>query len=155
MHYGRRSVRFVLESSTGRLALAVGVILIAVAIGFVLRLRNGRQRSVSPQGPRLSDVLGAGTPAPASPSGVTVVQVSSAVCSPCRATARTWNRVAGSENHVEIDIEQRPDVAERLSVWRTPTSFLFDRDGALVARVDGAPNVDQATRAFREAGATA
>lgn len=147
-----------LDTTAGRLVIILVVLAVATAIGFLLRARNGRQRQVSPRGPVLRDVLGAAdgasAVAPDLAPGVTVVQVSSAVCSPCRATARTWNRVAGPDHHVEIDIEQRPDVAELLSVWRTPASFVFDSDGVLVTRVDGAPNLDQATRAYREAGAT-
>ena len=143
-----------LETTAGRLVIIVAMLAIATAIGLLLRARNGRQRKVSSRGPVLSDVVGeADTLTPELAAGVTVVQVSSAVCSPCRATARTWQRVAGPTHHVEIDIEQRPEVAELLSVWRTPASFVFDTDGVLVTRVDGAPNIEQATRAYREAGA--
>lgn len=144
-----------LETSAGRVVVALAVLALATAIGLLLRSRNGRLRRVSGQAPTLRDVLGPpGGTVPTSPSEATVVQISSAVCAPCRATARTWHRVAGVENHVEIDIEQRPDVAALLSVWRTPTSFVFDSRGALVSRIDGAPDRDRAALAYQDAQST-
>lgn len=145
-----------LESAGGRVVLAVVVIVIATAVGLLLRARNGRSRAVDAGAPSLADVLGKdglGSDAllTSGDPGATVVQISAAVCSPCRATARVWQRTAGPGHHVELDIEQHPGVAELLSVWRTPASFVFDADGALVARIDGTPDLTSARSVLREA----
>ncbi|TGO05248.1 TlpA family protein disulfide reductase [Serinibacter arcticus] len=141
-----------LESTGPRVVLALVVLAIATAVGLLLRARDGRRRAVGSGGPRLGDVLGPDAArGRAGGAGVTVVQISAAVCSPCRATARLWQRVAGPEHHVEIDVEHRPEVAELLSVWRTPASFVFDPDGILVARINGTPDLTRATAVLREA----
>ncbi|MFE2431487.1 thioredoxin family protein [Streptomyces sp. NPDC059373] len=72
----------------------------------------------------------------------TLVQFSSAFCSPCRATRRTLDEVAGMVDgvrHVEIDAEAHLDLVRRLAILKTPTVLVLDGDGAVVRRAAGQP----------------
>lgn len=72
---------------------------------------------------------------------VTLLQFSTEVCSPCRATHGVLSRIASETDavaHVDIDITHRPDLAARFSVLQTPTTLILDRDGAILARIGGA-----------------
>lgn len=72
----------------------------------------------------------------------TLVQFSSAFCAPCRATRRTLAEVAGMVEgvaHIEIDAEAHLDLVRRLSILKTPTVLVLDRDGAVTRRAAGQP----------------
>jgi thiol-disulfide isomerase/thioredoxin len=72
----------------------------------------------------------------------TLVQFSSAFCSPCRATRHVLREVAGMVDgviHVEIDAESRLDLVRRLDVMRTPTTFVLGPDGLITHRASGQP----------------
>lgn len=126
-------------SGTG-LVVLIAALVVATALGLVLRARNGRVRTVS----------GAGSPdgwaftgsAPEGGEQVLLLQLSSPVCTPCRQTAGVLGDLAAGEpgvRHVEIDVADRPDVARALSVMRTPTTVGFDRTGRELLRVSGVP----------------
>jgi thiol-disulfide isomerase/thioredoxin len=72
---------------------------------------------------------------------VTLVQLSSPVCSACVAMRRASTELVASDAtvaHVEIDVVDEPDVARRHSVYSTPTTLVLDRDGHVRARLIGA-----------------
>ncbi|MER7715070.1 thioredoxin family protein [Streptomyces werraensis] len=72
----------------------------------------------------------------------TLVQFSSAFCTPCRATRRVLGEVAAmvpGVAHVEIDAEARLDLVRRLGVERTPTVLVLDAEGRVVRRAAGQP----------------
>jgi thiol-disulfide isomerase/thioredoxin len=134
---------------TRLLGLAVAVVVLVAAIGFGLwrRRRDGRVRTVADDVShrRQLAALGVeqGTPA-------TLLQFSSAFCAPCRATRVTCARFATQHTgvrHVEVDAESRLDAVRALGVWRTPTVFVVDADGRIVARVTGQPSRDQLAQA--------
>lgn len=75
-------------------------------------------------------------------SRATLVQFSTAFCSPCRATRRILTEVADlvdGVSHVEIDAESRLDLVRRLDVRRTPTTFVLDPAGQITHRASGQP----------------
>jgi thiol-disulfide isomerase/thioredoxin len=76
----------------------------------------------------------------------TLVQFSSAFCSPCRATrlllADVADRTPGI-SHVEIDAESHLDLVRRLGVVRTPTVFVLDATGRIKHRASGLPTRHQ------------
>lgn len=75
---------------------------------------------------------------------VTFLQLSSGFCAPCRATRRVLERVVDTGDgvaHVEVDVADRPDLAERFAVTQTPTVVVLDAAGAPVARVTGVPTL--------------
>ena len=128
-------------------AVVVGTLLLACALGVVLRLRAGRVRAVAHRaGSDAADGWRlAGTTA--GPSGrVLLLQLSSPVCAPCRQAAAVLGELSADTaglRHVEIDVTDRPEVARELGVLRTPTVVAFDRAGAELLRVSGVPRVPQ------------
>jgi thiol-disulfide isomerase/thioredoxin len=78
---------------------------------------------------------------------VTFVQLSSRFCRPCRAAQQVLARVAASSEgvrHVDVDVNDHLDLAERLAVRSTPTVLVLDGDGVERTRVVGAPSLAQA-----------
>lgn len=76
-------------------------------------------------------------------SRATLVQFSSAFCTPCRATRALLSDVSSRRDDVEfveIDAESHLDLVRQLDVVRTPTVFVLDRDGVIVRRASGQPN---------------
>ncbi|MFI7605916.1 TlpA family protein disulfide reductase [Micromonospora sp. NPDC049366] len=135
--------------------VVVGVLTLATAFGWWRRRRDGRLRVVAaathPAHPadETAAVLAA---LGVRPGGVTLVQFSSAVCAPCRATRRILDDV---ERHVdgvrllEVDVEHHLDAVRALDVWRTPTVLVVDADGRVVRRASGVPVRDELVATVR------
>ncbi|EID54519.1 thioredoxin family protein [Saccharomonospora xinjiangensis] len=145
---------------TGILVLA-GTLTVGVLAGALLSLRNGRIRRPTMLSATPSEFSEpSATPAtehehrpnrlPAAvadllaPDAVTLVQLSSTFCAPCRHARAVLSTVAaGTERlrHVELDLTERPEVAEALRVLRTPTTIAFEADGTELLRVGGVPKL--------------
>lgn len=72
---------------------------------------------------------------------VTLVQLSSPVCSACAAMRRVGTALVTADPtvaHREIDVVDEPEVARRHSVFTTPTTLVLDREGRVRARLIGA-----------------
>ena len=72
----------------------------------------------------------------------TLLQFSSAFCTPCRATRVVLGDVAGmveGVRHVEVDAESHLDLVRRLDITRTPTVLVLDAGGRIRSRATGAP----------------
>jgi thiol-disulfide isomerase/thioredoxin len=125
---------------TGLFAL-LGALVVAGVLAWWLRSREGRIRSTGVPAP------GAGLPdavraALAAGPAVTLVQISTTFCAPCRHARAVLNQLAGSTaglTHVELDVTDRPEVAVSLGVLRTPTTVAFTSDGTELLRVGGVP----------------
>ena len=79
-------------------------------------------------------------------SRVTLVQFSSAFCSPCRATRMLLEDVTENMSdvtYVEIDAEANLELVRTLDIRSTPTTLFLDRNGHEVGRAAGAPKRDQ------------
>jgi len=73
---------------------------------------------------------------------VTLVQFSSAFCTPCRATRALLTDITADLNdvvHVDIDAEKNLDLVRRLDVRSTPTTLVLNGAGVEVGRAVGAP----------------
>ena len=106
----------------------VGLVAFATVLGMLWRTSQGRVRSAAG---RVDDIELGGR--------ATLLQLSSEVCAPCRATARVLGDLTDADvRHVEVDITDRPDLVSRFNVLQTPTTFILDRDGAVRARIGGA-----------------
>lgn len=118
----------------------VATLVLATAVGLVLRSRNGRLRTggIATGGWALAGASASGS------NRVLLLQLSSPVCSPCRQTAALLTEFSGRRPgvvHREIDVAERPDVARELSVMRTPTVVAFGPDGSELVRVSGVPRL--------------
>jgi len=75
-------------------------------------------------------------------SRVTLVQFSSAFCTPCRATRALLTDITADLSdvkHVDIDAEKNLDLVRRLDIRSTPTTLVLDKSGVEVGRSVGAP----------------
>lgn len=137
---------------TGVLVL-VGTLVLAGAAGLALRSREGRIRGVG----KAPEPLVAGLPEDVRrvldpDAAVTLVQLSTTFCAPCRHARRLLNDLAaGTErlHHAELDLTHRPDLARALSVLRTPTTLAVDARGTELLRVGGVPNRDALLSALK------
>jgi thiol-disulfide isomerase/thioredoxin len=112
--------------------ILLGLVAVATVLGLIWRASQGRVRQASGQ---IAGVeLG---------SQATLLQLSSEVCAPCRATAKVLGgiREAGVR-HVEVDIADRPDLASQFNILQTPTTLILDATGAVRARIGGAVRRD-------------
>jgi len=84
-------------------------------------------------------------------SRATLVQFSSAFCTPCRATrVLLENIVAQMEDvkHVEVDAEANLELVRELNILSTPTTLILDSKGREVGRAVGAPKREQVIHAL-------
>ena len=72
-------------------------------------------------------------------SRVTLVQFSSAFCTPCRTTRALLS---------QIDAEANLDLVNRLNILSTPTTLILDKSGTEVGRAVGAPKRDEVLAAI-------
>jgi len=131
---------------TGALVL-IGTLVVAGAAGLILRSRSGRVRT-APVSSLPADVRGVLDPAAA----VTLVQLSTTFCAPCRHTRVLLSDLASRTSglhHAEIDLTERPELARELSVLRTPTTLAIDGSGRELLRVGGVPKRDSLLAALQ------
>jgi thiol-disulfide isomerase/thioredoxin len=126
----------------------IGALVVAGALVWLLQAREGRIKQAS-------TVPAAGLPEPVRAvlaSGVTLVQVSTTFCAPCRHARAVLSRLADTTaglTHVELDVTERPEIATSLGVFRTPTTVAFTSDGTELLRVGGVPKQDTLIDALR------
>lgn len=87
---------------------------------------------------------------------VTLVQLSTTFCAPCRHARAVLEQLARRTDgleHTDLDITNRPEVATGLGVFRTPTTLAFDSQGNELARVSGVPRgaqLDELVQTLRQ-----
>jgi thiol-disulfide isomerase/thioredoxin len=136
---------------TGLLAL-LGALVVAGVLALWLRSREGRIRGAAAVQAQPGTL-----PAPvravlADGSTVTLVQVSTTFCAPCRQARAVLHQLAGDTAglaHAELDVTNQPEVAVSLGVLRTPTTLAFTSDGTELLRVGGVPRKDTLIDALR------
>jgi thiol-disulfide isomerase/thioredoxin len=110
----------------------------AAAVGLAWRSRTGRVRTAGRD--TATNDLGLATDSLG--TAATLVQFSTAYCSRCPSTARQLAAIADDYDgvrHVEIDLADRPELADRFHVLQTPTTLILDAGGAATARIGGVP----------------
>lgn len=122
------------------------VVLLTLAVGLLagaaLRAREGRIRPADGATPAegLPDIVAASL---AAAPAVTLVQISTHFCSPCRHARERLSALADRTEklaHVDIDVTHRVEVAQALGVLRTPTTIAFTAEGVELLRVGGVPD---------------
>jgi len=84
-------------------------------------------------------------------SRATLVQFSSAFCTPCRATRTLLENVVADMpdvRHMDIDAEEHLDLVRKLDIRSTPTTLILNAKGVEVGRAVGAPKRDQVLTAL-------
>jgi thiol-disulfide isomerase/thioredoxin len=122
------------------------VLVIATAYGLWYQRSRGKVVVKSDKGLITPQMIGA-----ALGTRVTLVQFSSAFCSPCRATRMLLEDVAQDLSdvaYVEIDAEANLELVRKLDIRSTPTTLFVDRNGHEVGRAAGAPKRDQVLSAI-------
>lgn len=122
----------------------LATLLLATAAGVALRARNGRVRRGT----------GSGLAGWGEPGAVVLLQLSSPVCAPCRQARGVLAALAAATpglRHVEVDVSERPELAARLGVMRTPTTVALDDAGRELLRVSGVPRPTELTAALAPA----
>jgi len=126
----------------------VAVLVAGVAAGALLKARNGRVRDAKPARELPAPVADALDPA----SAVTLVQISTTFCAPCRHAKAVLGPLADRTDglhHVELDVTNQPEVAQSLAVLRTPTTIALTPDGRELLRVGGVPKGPELLDALR------
>lgn len=84
-------------------------------------------------------------------SRVTLVQFSSAFCTPCRSTRALLSQMTADMHdvaHLHIDAEANLELVNRLNILSTPTTLVLDKSGTEVGRAVGAPKRDEVLAAI-------
>lgn len=127
------------------LLVAIALLVLAVIVGIVVRLVDGRRRGGGHLRFEAADAAGElGAKA-------TLVQFSTEMCARCPQVRRMLGDLASSEDglaHVEVDLTHRPDLSTRYRVLQTPTTFLVDDAGIVRARFNGVPHRHVLTEAL-------
>ncbi len=130
--------------------VVLGIALVATAgVALLMRWKNGRFSSRPVEDAR--ERLTAGQIGAPLGERATLVQFSSAFCSPCRATRVLLTDVAATApgvETVEIDAESHLQLVRDLGVMRTPTVLVLDADGVVTTRASGLPRRDQVLAAL-------
>lgn len=119
------------------LAGAGALLLIAVLVGILLRVLDGRRRG---GGHLRFDPADAASDLGAR---ATLVQFSTEMCARCPQVRRMLGALASEHDdlaHIELDLTNRPDLSQRYRVLQTPTTFLVDDAGVVRARFNGVPH---------------
>ena len=122
------------------------VLALATAYGVWYQRSRGKVVVKSDKGLITQEMIGASLG-----SRVTLVQFSSAFCSPCRATRMLLEDVTAEMSevaYVEIDAETNLELVRTLDIRSTPTTLFLDRSGHEVGRAMGAPKRDQVLSAL-------
>ena len=125
------------------LAVLGVVMVLATIYGYWYRHRDGRVKARSEGESRLRL-----DPAEIGPLGerATLVQFSSAFCTPCRATRVILSEVAAATpgvRHIDIDAEHELALVRKVGILSTPTTLILDSKGYEIARAVGAPRKAQ------------
>ena len=124
------------------------VLALASAYGFWWKRKQGAIRSTKAiPGHRLTpEVLGE-----ALGSRATMVQFSSAFCTPCRATHALLSQMVISMadvKHIHLDAESHLELVRELDIRSTPTTLFINKDGVEVGRAAGTPKREQVLAAL-------
>ena len=127
-----------------RLLLIFGLVALAVLAGLLWRARSGKSRRVS-NGEKIDlaalGVIKDGKPVTQFGKKVTFLQFSSEFCTACAQTSKLYaelEKVHPEILHLEIDITNRVDLANKFNILQTPTTLVLNSRGRVTSRIGGA-----------------
>lgn len=122
------------------------ILLAALAVGLLLRRREGKVRAADTAAPLNANRAGLLASVGVTGAAPAVVHFSADWCGPCAAVRRV---VAGVTEDlaesplapvdIEVDIDAEPALAKALNVLSLPTTFVFDAQGRERFRISGVP----------------
>ena len=121
------------------------VLTLASAYGFWYQRSRGVVKAKERAGVITAQMIGAPLGSRAS-----LVQFSSAFCTPCRATRALLENVVEDLDdvvHIDIDAEDHLELVRQLNILSTPTTLILDSKGHEVGRDVGAPKSEQVLNA--------
>ncbi|MCV7430519.1 thioredoxin family protein [Mycolicibacterium bacteremicum] len=123
-------------SMTIVIVVVIAVLGLGYIVGKLISLRSGMLRAADEAANVDTSDLGLST------DGPTILHFTATWCGPCAAVRRVVDQVVAdlpAVAHVEIDMDQNPEAARRLSVLSLPTTLIFDADGHPRYRTTGVP----------------
>ena len=132
-----------------QIAILLAALLLAAAVGFVLKARAGKVRASSTRaesegGSRSAMLTAVGL----DHDGPTVLHFSADWCGPCAAVRRVVGQAiadlsstAKPPTEVELDIDEHSALAKELGVLSLPTTFIFDSSADQRFRISGVPTL--------------
>ena len=124
------------------------ILVLASAYGFWYQRSRGKIRAVKAV---VESALSAQILGQALGERATLVQFSSAFCTPCRATKLLLQNVIAhmpDVRHMDIDAEAHLELVRKLDIRSTPTTLFLDSRGVEVGRAVGAPQRNQVLNAL-------
>jgi thiol-disulfide isomerase/thioredoxin len=127
-----------------RIGLVLGLLALAIAAGLIWRARTGKAKKISGGEQINLAEIGAikdGKPVTKFGQKVTFLQFSSEFCTACRQTAKLYSELAQVHPeilHIEVDITNRIDLANKFNILQTPTTLVLDSRGRVTSRIGGA-----------------
>lgn len=118
------------------IVIVIAVLGIGYLVGKMITLRSGMLRAAAEASDIDTSGLGLST------TGPTILHFTATWCGPCTAVRRVVDQVCAdlpAVAHLEIDMDQNPEAARRLSVLSLPTTIIFDSDGRPRYRSTGVP----------------
>jgi thiol-disulfide isomerase/thioredoxin len=124
--------------------LVLALIAVATAAGLIWKARTGTAKKVnSGLVIDLKEIAAVKDGLPVTEFGerVTFLQFSSEFCSQCAQTARLFHDLEAQHDdilHIEVDITNRLDLANKFNILQTPTTLVLDKNGVITSRIGGA-----------------
>jgi thiol-disulfide isomerase/thioredoxin len=124
--------------------LVLGLLALATIAGLIWKAKTGTAKRVANGEVIDLKEIGAikdGKPVTSFGERVTFLQFSSEVCSQCAQTARLFHELEAQHDdilHIEVDITNRLDLANKFNILQTPTTLVLDKNGVVTSRIGGA-----------------
>lgn len=128
--------------------IQIGLVLLLLAVatgaGLIWKARTGTAKKIA-KGEAIDlkeiNAFKDGKPVTEFGERITFLQFSSEVCSQCAQTARLFRELEKSHDdvlHIEVDITNRLDLANKFNILQTPTTLVLDKNGVVTSRIGGA-----------------
>jgi hypothetical protein len=138
-----------------RILAVVALVALTVAVGLLVRRREGTVRTQSQGRWEPHELAAVGIGDPQTDAAVRAVLLGSPTCAPCASVRRVLGEV-GSERDgftwVSVDAGEHLELTRTHHVMRVPTLFVLDADGRILARTSGVPAARDLVEVIDRAG---
>jgi hypothetical protein len=138
-----------------RMLAVVALVALTVAVGLLVRRREGTVRTQSQGRWEPHELAAVGIGEPRTDAAVRAVLLGSPTCAPCASVRRVLGEV-GSERDgftwVSVDAGEHLELTRTHHVMRVPTLFVLDADGRILARTSGVPAARDLVEVIDRAG---